>query len=154
VPESARDAPACVDAVVRVAAGDETALMWLAERGEPGLLGGAGKNDAMPCARLHVAWARAFASRPTSAYPALEVPLGYAVTRCAVQMDGVLADAIVHMPAAHRVVVNAIDPFATYGDGLHATCAALPKVIASGQDTPIIRERANDALTHACKAPG
>ena len=69
-------------------------------------------------------------------------------------MDGVLADAIVHLPASHALVVEAIDPFASYGNGLRATCAALPTVVASGQDTAVVRERATDALTHACKAPG
>ena len=153
VPEIARDAPACVDAVVRVAADDEATLTWLAGRGEPGLLGAAGKSAAMPCARLHVAWVQAFAARTVNSYPALTVPLGYAVTRCAPEMDGVLADAIVHLPAAHGVVVEAIDPFASYGDALRATCAAL-QAIAGGRDTPVVRERATDALTHTCKAPG
>ena len=154
VPETARDAPACVDAAVRVAADGETALAWLAEQAEPGLLGAAGKSPTMPCARLHVAWARALAARPASAYAALTVPLGYAVARCAAQLDGVLADAIVHVPAAHRVIVYAIDPFQSYGGALHATCAALPRVVASGHDPPAVRERATDALLHACVAPG
>ena len=153
VPMAARDAITCVEAVVHVAADDDATLTWLATKGEPGLLGAAGKSLAMPCAQLHVAWVRAFAGRPTSQYPALTVPLGYAVTRCAPQMDGVLADAIVHLPQAHAVVVAAIDPFATYGDGLRATCAALPS-IASGPDTPVVRERASDALNHACHPPG
>jgi hypothetical protein len=153
VPERARDAPACVEAAVRAAADDESALTWLAERAEPGILGAAGKSDTLSCARLHVAWAKAFAARPPSAYPALTVPLGYAITRCATEIDGVLADAIVHVPAAHAVVVQAIDPFTRYGDGLHATCAALP-MIATGSDTGIVRERASDALLHACKPPG
>jgi cyanate permease len=107
----------------------------------------------MPCAQLHVAWVQAFTSRPAAQYSALTVPLGYAVTRCAPQMDGVLADAIVHHPAAHALVVAAIDPFTSYGDGLRATCAALPAV-AGGTDTPVVRERATDALLHACHAPG
>jgi hypothetical protein len=153
VPEAARDAQNCVAAVVTVAADDEQALTWLATTGEPGLLGAAGKSLAMPCAQLHVAWVQAFASRPPAQYSALTVPLGYAVTRCAPEMDGVLADAIVHHPASHAIVVAAIDPFTSYGDGLRATCAALP-VVAGGKDTPVVRERATDALLHACHAPG
>ncbi len=153
VPPLARDAITCVDAVVHIAASDEASLAWLAARAEPGLLGAAGKSPAMPCARLHVAWVQAFGARPATDYPAMTVPLGYAVTRCAPQMDGVLADAIVRLPASHAIVVAAIDPFASYGDGLRATCAALP-AIAGGRDTPIVRERASDALLHACKAPG
>ena len=153
VPERARDSPACVEAAVRAAADDEAALAWLAERAEPGILGAAGKGSVLSCARLHVAWVKAFAKRPASVYPALTVPLGYAVTRCAPEIDGVLADAIVHVPAAHAVVVQAIDPFTSYGEGLRATCAALP-LIATGQDTGVVRERASDALLHACRPPG
>jgi hypothetical protein len=153
VPEKARDDPACVDAVARVAAQDEAALTWLSERGEPGLLSAAGKEDSLPCAKLHVVWVKAFLARPASLYPALTVPLGYAVKRCAAEMDGVLADAIVRLPATHGVVVEAIDPWANYGGALRATCAALVSV-ASGHDTAFVRERASDALFHACKAPG
>jgi hypothetical protein len=68
-------------------------------------------------------------------------------------MDGVVADAIVHLPATHGFVVEAIDPFEGYGRALKATCAALPAV-AGGRDTAVVKERANDALNHACKAPG
>jgi hypothetical protein len=153
VPEASRDAPACVTAVVVVAAVDETALAWLAETGEPGLLGAAGKSNSMPCARLHGAWVKAFAARPATAYSALTVPLGYAVKRCPAQMDGILADALAHAPSSHAIVVEAIDPFASYGDALHATCAALPAV-TSGHDSAVVRERAADTLAHACITPG
>jgi hypothetical protein len=150
VPEAARDAPSCVDAAVQIAIDDEAALAWLAERAEPGILGAAGKNAAMPCARLHVAWVKAFGARPTSIYPALTVPLAYAVSRCAGQLDGILADALAHHPATHTVVVEAIDPFASYGDDLHATCAAL-RAVTGGADSAVVRERASDAFTHACR---
>ena len=153
VAEASRDSPACVNAVVVVAAADEAALAWLAEKGETGLLGAAGKSDALPCASLHNAWVKAFAARPVSAYPALTVPLGYAVKRCPAQMDGILADALAHAPSSHAVVVEAIDPFATYGDALRATCAALPAV-TTGHDSAVVRERAADTLAHACVTPG
>jgi len=152
VPEAARDAPSCVDAVVRVAADDEAALVWLATRGEPGLLGAAGSSGAFPCTRLHVVWTKALTSRPPETYPALTVPLGYAVKRCAAELDGVLADAIVHLPATREVVIQAIDPFGAYGGALQATCAALPAVAAGRRDSAIVRERAEDALNQACKA--
>lgn len=152
-PVEARDAPECVGAVVHLAEDDDAALDWLAEKGEPGLLVAAGKEETLDCARLHVVWAKALAVRPAAVHPALTVPLGYAVKRCTAEMDGVLADAIVHHPTTRAVVVEAIDPFEGYGSALHATCAALPAV-ASGRDATIIRERASDALTHACKAPG
>jgi len=152
-PVASRDANACVDGVVHIAVGDEPTLSWLADQGEPGLLVAASKADALPCPRLHVLWARALADRDQQVYSALTVPLGYALKRCTVDMDGVLADAIVHLPATHGVVVQAIDPFTGYGTGLKATCAALP-MVAGGKDPPIVRERANDALNHACKSPG
>jgi hypothetical protein len=153
VPEVARDDVACVDAVVRVAADDETVLTWLAERGEPGILGIAGKGSAMPCPVLHVAWAKAFASRSPDTYKALVVPLAYATKRCPADLDGVLADTLQRLPAAHETVVRAIDPFDSYGEGLRATCASLP-AITTGKDTAFVKERASDTLMHACKAPG
>jgi hypothetical protein len=153
VPATDRDAPSCVEAVVRVAAYDDVALMWMAKQGEPGLLGAAGNSDALPCPRLHVAWTKALTSRPPEVYSALTVPLSYAAKRCTEEMDGVLADAIVHLPATRAVVVEAIDPFGTYHGALHATCAALPSVAAGGRDSAIVRERASDALSHACKPP-
>lgn len=153
VPVAARDADACVDAVVRIASDDPQTLGWLADQGEPGLLGAASKTDTLSCANLHVLWARVLTARPAEVHSALTVPLGYAVKRCAAEMDGVLADAIVHVPAARPLVVQAIDPFTGYGNALKATCAALPGV-ASGGDSALVRERAADALAHACKAPG
>jgi hypothetical protein len=152
-PVAARDASFCVDAVVAIAVDDDAALTWLAEKGEPGMLGAAGKGDLLPCARLHVAWTRALAARPPELYPALTVPLGYAVKRCTAEMDGVLADAIARLPGTHLLVIKAIDPFESYGTGLRATCAALP-MVAGGRDSEVVKERARDALNHACRAPG
>jgi hypothetical protein len=152
-PESARDSPICVDAVVTIAAEDDPTLAWLAVKGEPGLLGAASKDERLPCPRLHLVWTEALTARPVDVYPALTVPLAHAVTRCTPQMDGVLADAIVHLPATHPVVVAAIDPFTTYGSALHATCAALPLVAAAARDSAVVRERARDAINHACRAP-
>jgi hypothetical protein len=152
-PLASRDADPCVDGVVHIAADDEATLAWLADQGEPGLLVAASKSETIPCPKLHVLWARVLSTRAPDVYSALTVPLGYAVRRCTADMDGVLADAIVHLPATHSVVVSAIDPFTGYGSALKATCAALPAV-AGGRDAPIVRERANDALNHACKAPG
>jgi hypothetical protein len=153
VPQTARDAPSCVDAVVRVANDDDAVLGWMAVHGEPGLLGVAGKSDVLSCPHLHAAWTEALVSRPSDAHSALTVPLAYAVKRCPAAMDGVLADAIVHLPATRPLVVEAIDPFGAYEGALHATCAALPTVAASGRDTAMVRERATDTLNHACKAP-
>jgi hypothetical protein len=154
VPVSSRDAVGCVDAVVHIAAEDEATLDWLGDHGEPGLLGAAGKTETMPCPKLHVVWTRALASRAAAEYSALTVPLGYAIKRCAADMDGVIADSIVHLPATHAFVILAIDPFEGYGKALRATCAALPRVAGDGRDSAVVRERATDALYHGCKAPG
>jgi hypothetical protein len=154
VPESARDAPWCVEGVVHLAADDDPTLAWLAVQAEPGLLGAAGSNPALPCPRLHVVWSKALGARAADTYSALTVPLGYAVKRCAAEMDGVLADAIVRLPTTRATVVEAIDPFGAYSGALRATCAALPAVAADGHDSAIVRERASDALNHtACKPP-
>jgi hypothetical protein len=154
VPVSSRDADGCVDAVVHIAAEDEATLDWLGDHGEPGMLGAAGKLETLPCPKLHVVWTRVLASRTAGEYSALTVPLGYAIKRCTADMDGVIADSIVHRPATHGFVVQAIDPFDGYGKGLRATCAALPRVASDGRDSAVVRERATDALYHACKAPG
>jgi hypothetical protein len=154
VPVESRNADGCVDAVVHVAAEDEATLDWLGDHGEPGLLGAAGKLETLPCPKLHVVWTRVLAARTPDEYSALTVPLGYAIKRCTSDMDGVIADSIVHLPATHAFVVEAIDPFDGYGSALRATCAALPRVAGDGRDTPVIRERATDALYHGCKAPG
>ena len=88
VPEAARDAAACVEAVVRVAAGRrERSDVAGGARRSRGCSARPERATAIPCAKLHVAWVKAFAARPPSAYPALTVPLGYAVTRCAAR-DG------------------------------------------------------------------
>jgi hypothetical protein len=152
VPESSRDNPFCVDATVRVASEADDALTWLATRGEPGLLGAAGKSEVLACPRLHTLWSRALAERPPDTHAALTVPLGHAIQRCTVEMDGVLADALARMPATHALVVNAIDPYEAYGKNLRATCAAL-FAVSTGRDPLIVRERASDTLARGCKAP-
>jgi hypothetical protein len=149
VPADARDDEACVDAAVGLAAAGDAAVTWLAERGEPGLLGAAGKDKRLGCPKLRDAWTKAFAARPRDTYPALAVPLGYATRRCAAEMDGLLADLLVHRPAARGVVVRAIDPFGPYRGALRRTCAAL-RSVGPISDTEVVRDRAADTLSHAC----
>jgi hypothetical protein len=148
-PATSRDDEACVDAVVSQAAGDGATLAWLAERGETGLLGAAGKDKRLACPTLRDAWTKAFAARARDEYGALSVPLGYATKRCAAEMDGLLADVLLHRPAARSVVVKGIDPFGFYRDSLARTCAAL-RSIGPINDTQVVRDRATDALYHAC----
>jgi hypothetical protein len=149
VPTTARDDDACVEAVVGMAAADDEALAWLAERGETGLLGAAGKDKRLACPRLKVAWASALATRPKDVYPALSVPLGYATRRCASDLDGVLADTLLHRSAARGVVVMGLDPYAFNAGSLTATCAALRSIGSIG-GTQLLRERVSDTLAHAC----
>ena len=130
-------------------------LGWMAERAEPGLLGAAGKERDGSLARsLHVPGPKALAARPVDDVLRAHRPAG-------------LRGQALHgrtwtaswrtqsptCPATHAFVVEAIDPFTGYGNALRATCAALP-MIAGGRDSAVVRERANDALDHACKAPG
>ena len=149
VPAGSRDATACVDAVVKLAQLDESTLTWLATNGEPGILGAASKSEGLACPRLHTIWARALEQRKADVYPALVVPLSNAIKRCTVELDGVLADAILRLPQTRPVVINAIDPYDTYGKSLKTTCAALAKV-ANGGDASILRERARDTRDHGC----
>jgi hypothetical protein len=65
-------------------------------------------------------------------------------------MDGVLSDAITHIPGVRATIVNAIDPFGGETSSLKTTCKVLPQV-AHGWDAGIVRERANDALQHGCR---
>jgi hypothetical protein len=150
VPPESRDHLACVTAVMALVQDDDLALSWLADKGEPGLLGAVGKNLQFPCARMHILWRKALSERTAPSYHALEVPLSYAIKRCATSLDGVLSDAIIHVPAAHGVIVAAIDPYGSETLDLKATCAVLRGATGAGE-TPKTRERANDELIHGCK---
>ena len=150
VPETSRDHASCVAAAVKLTAEDDVALHWLARIGEPGIMGAASKSESMTCPRLHLLWTEALASRGAESYSALVVPLAGALTRCPEELDGVVADAINRMPKTDALAVGAIDPFGTSGPRLRATCAALPAAAGNAKAAPIIRERARDALAHAC----
>jgi hypothetical protein len=108
------------------------------------------KATQVPCSRVYAMWARALVARPPQVYSALTVPLSLSIKRCPEAIDGVLADAIVHIPGVRATIVTAIDPFSGDTTALKATCKVLPQV-AHGWDAGIIRERANDALQHGCR---
>jgi hypothetical protein len=150
VPQESRDNEACVSAVVALATADETAVGWLATSAEPGLLGSVAKATQVPCSRLNAIWTRALPERPPQTYSALTVPLSLSIKRCPDAMDGVLADAITHIPGVRATVVSAIEPFGAETSSLKATCKVLPQV-AHGWDRGIVRERANDTLQHGCR---
>jgi len=150
VPSTSRDDLACVGAVTMLAATDDATLKWLAEQGEPGLLGAASRLATLDCPRLERAWADAVATRTAAQATALVVPLSNAAKRCPAMIDGVLADAIKTKPDAIAAVVGAIDPFSPDDTSLKATCAALP-LVATSHATAIVKERAADAIGHGCK---
>lgn len=150
VAPSSRDNDSCVQAVLRLAVGGDTALEWLATKGEPGLLSAAGKSEEFPCARIKKLWASTLANRPLASTEGLTVPLSSAISRCAPELDSVLADALAHAPPTHGLVVAAIDPFGNEMADLKATCAAL-RPLVYGRESEIVRERAGEATSRGCR---
>ena len=151
VPLESRDHVLCVSAVVAMAATDDPAIDWLATTAEPGLISSVAKATTVPCARLHLLWTKALSHRSPQSYSGLTVPINLSIKRCADAMDGVLSDAIIHIPGVRATIVQAIDPYAGETADLKATCKLLPQIV-NGPDAPIVRERANDQLQHGCKA--
>lgn len=149
-PEASRDHANCVNVVIAMAMSDDNVLGWLGYGAEPGLLNAAGKSPTFPCARLQVAWRRALVERQPDAYPGLTVPLQTALKRCSAQLDPVLSDVLQQVPAAHKCVVQAIDPYGIETVDLKLTCKSL-YAVAQGRGEAIIRERSADALSHSCR---
>jgi hypothetical protein len=150
VPMTSRDDEYCVQAVVKLATGDDGVLTWMASFGEPGILSAAGNSDLFPCARLGTLWMKALVERSSDLYTALVVPLTHALKRCPAELDATIASALTQHPAATSMITGAIDPFVSYGGNLPNLCAALPAV-ARSNPSPFTRERARDALAGACK---
>lgn len=148
-PADSRDDPACLDSVVRLATHEDATMTWLADSAEPGLLTGAGKGDAMPCARLAQVWTRAMSSRPREAHGSLAVPLAHAIKRCPTQFDVLLEGTLTSNPVAVPLVVSAIDPYGAETSQLAKSCKALAR--ASAGTTGRTKDRASDALSHGCK---
>jgi hypothetical protein len=80
----------------------------------------------------------------------LTVALANAVKRCPAEMDGVIANTIKTKSDSLPAAIGAIDPFSPDDRDLHSTCATLP-LVARMHATPILKERATDALAHGCK---
>jgi hypothetical protein len=150
-PTTSRNNESCVQAVLRLSADSDAALDWLAKTAEPGLLSAAGRSEEFPCARVKVLWTTALGARAPAEHGGLTVPLTNAVNRCAPQMDSTLADALANAPMTHALVVAAVDPFGSEIADLKATCSAL-RTVAHGGDSSIVRERADEALTHGCRS--
>lgn len=149
-PEASRDDPACVDSVVRLATLDDTTLVWLAESGEPGLLSGAGKSEAMPCPRVAKLWSQVFDSRPTTAYASLAVPLAHAIKRCPAPLDDVLSGALAKSASTIPLVVGGVDPFGPETRQLAKTCKMFTSLPLKTAPTRT-KSRAADALANGCK---
>jgi hypothetical protein len=149
VPVGSRDDESCVEAVLLVAARDDSALDWLASNAEPGLLSAAGSRDVFPCQRLSIVWAKAFASRPLELGTGLTIPLHNALSRCARALDPVLASIVGGEVVPYELVIAALDPFGTEVQDLPQTCAALQPVFSS-KGNAFTRERARAAVIHGC----
>jgi hypothetical protein len=151
VPSTSRDDESCIEEVLKLATDNDTALEWLATVAEPGLLSAAGNHDDFPCPRLKGVWSLALVGRPAAQSSMLTVPLLNAVKRCALALDPVLAEGLRRLPASHPLIVAAVDPYASETSDLKGTCDAL-RPVASGRDGPLVRERAREAVTNACRS--
>ncbi len=150
VSPSSRDDAFCVEAVLKLAIDNDAALEWLASTAEPGLLSGAGSHNEFPCARLKPLWATALATRPQATHTTLTVPLLSSVGRCAAILDPVLAEGLLHDPAAYDLIVSGIDPYGSETQDLKATCAAL-RTTAGTRGSSITRGRAIEAVRKGCQ---
>lgn len=154
VPIQGRDHQSCVNVVMSLAATDDAVLGWLGVNAEPGLLNAAGKGT-LPCPRMMIAWKRALLERPPETFAALTVPLSIAIKRCSSAFDPMIAEVLNGAPSSRATVVMAIDPFGSETTEMPLTCKVLGPIARSGESARV-RERAEDATTHAClnvKAP-
>lgn len=149
VAPGSRDDPSCVALIIDMAANEDAVLGWLAANAEPGLLTATAKSN-LPCPRLATVWQKALTARPPEAHPALAVPLQLSVKRCNKDLDPVLGDLLAKAPRSRATILKAIDPFGGDLTDMRETCKALRAGYANGE-SPLIRERARDAVTTGCK---
>jgi hypothetical protein len=149
VAPDSRDDPSCVALIIDMAANEDAVLGWLAANAEPGLLTATAKST-LPCARIAAVWHKALTSRPPEAQPALAVPLQMSVKRCSREHDPVLGELLAKNPRARATIVRAIEPFGGDLNGMPETCKSLRAGYANGE-SPLIRERARDAVSNGCK---
>lgn len=149
VAPGSRDDPSCVALIIDMAANEDQVLGWLATNAEPGLLTATAKSN-LPCPRLAAVWQKALTSRPAEAHPALAVPLQLCVKHCSKDLDPVLGDLLAKNPRARATILKAIDPFGGDLNDMSETCKALRAGYANGE-SPLIRERARDAVANGCK---
>ena len=149
VPPEGRDHAACVDVVLTMAATEDVVLHWLALNAEPGLITATAKSS-LPCPRLSVIWAKGLVERPPETHAALAVPLQLSLRRCASTLDPLLADLLDKAPRSRACIMQAIDPYSGELTELKATCKSLRSGWVNGE-SPRIRDRAQEALSHGCK---
>jgi hypothetical protein len=147
VPPEGRDHPSCVSTVLELASSEDVVINWMGTGAEPGLLGAMAKGT-LACPRVAFVWKRALSDRAPDS--ALTVPLQRSISRCTTALDAVLGEQLTKTPRARTTIVNAIDPYGNELASLKDTCVAL-KSGAANAEPPIIRERANDAVTHGCR---
>jgi len=148
VPTDARDHPSCVTAVIDMAATEDVVRDWIAVGSEPGLLGVAA-TGTLPCPRLATIWKQALTERKPETHATLTVPLQRSISRCAPQLDPVVAELLAKAPRARPAILQGIDPYGTELASMKETCTALKQGYANGENA-LARERARDALSHGC----
>jgi hypothetical protein len=149
VAPAARDHASCVDMVLTMAGTEDVVLDWLALSAEPGLVGAAAKSR-LACARLGVIWEKGLVERAPETHGALAVPLQLSLRRCAVALDPIVANLLARAPRSRACIMQAIDAYSTELADLKLTCKALRSGWVS-VESPRIRERAQDALSHGCR---
>jgi hypothetical protein len=148
VPTDARDHPSCVTTVIDMAATENVVLDWISTGAEPGLLSVAAKST-LPCPRLATMWNKALTERAPETQSALTVPLQRSLSRCAPQLDPVMAELLAKAPRSRATIVQAIDPYGTELSNMKETCTALKAGYANGEN-PKVRERAREAKLRGC----
>jgi hypothetical protein len=148
VPSEGRNHASCVDVVLTMAATEDVVLDWLAVNAEPGLVGATAKST-LPCARLSVVWSKGIVERPQESHSALTVPLQASLRRCAAALDPIMADLLAKAPRARGLIMQAVDPYSTELSDLKLTCRAM-RAGWVANESPRVRERAQDALAHGC----
>jgi hypothetical protein len=148
-PPEHRDDVGCSEAITQLAATDAKVFDWLATESEVGLLRVVGKSSGMPCAKLSDLWKEALEKRPAKDAPALGIPLGAGIERCAQALDAMLAEKL-DQGGATTIVIDGVDPYKASTHDLKATCVALGRA-ANDRNVPRrSQERAQDAIAHGC----
>ncbi len=149
-PATYRDHPSCTTALLTLAEKDDTILVWLGKKGEPGLLTAVAKGT-LPCPRVARLWQEALPAREAAQRSALTVPLAKSIERCASDLDAPLAESLAGDKEGRATILLALDPVSAQRDRLPRTCSQLrtvAKTKAVGERDLI--GRADDLAQNAC----